>query len=153
LAILAIGISVGGFFSSKIQNASQIRFWTALSPICVRSGSAREWSEPVWNLRRTAAFRLLQRPDDVGIQMALRRQVASWKGPRVGEYRRAARLRTLKQPEAEGCGPSAVFTQACRGGGPATFVAAAACHGIAESDGGLVLADSAAVLNSTAPRD
>jgi hypothetical protein len=30
----------------------------------------------------------LQRPDDVGIQMALRvrRQAASWKGPRVGEY-------------------------------------------------------------------
>jgi hypothetical protein len=42
-------------------------------------------------LRRTAAFRLLQRPDDVGIQIALRvrRQVACWKSTRVGEYRRA----------------------------------------------------------------
>src|SRR6185436_11887327 len=51
-------------------------------------------------------FRLLQRPDDVGVQIALRvrRQVASWQGPRGGEYRRAPRLRALMQPE--GCGPS-----------------------------------------------
>jgi hypothetical protein len=55
---------------------------------------------------RTATFRSLQCPNDAGVQIGLRvrRQVASWKGPRVGEYRRAPRLRALKQPE--GCGPS-----------------------------------------------
>ena len=75
-------------------------------------------------LGRTAAFsfRLHQLPDDVGIQIALhvRRQVASWKGSRVGEYRRAPRLRALMQPE--GCGPSesAVcrFYTASKGRGP-----------------------------------
>ena len=59
----------------------------------------------------------LHRPHDAGGQIALsvRRQVASWKGPRVGEYRRAPRLRTLKQPE--GCGPSAFHTVS-KGRGP-----------------------------------
>jgi hypothetical protein len=56
-------------------------------------------------LGRTAAFRLLHRSDDLGIQIALRvrRQVPSWKGPRVGDYRPAPRPRALMQPE--GCGP------------------------------------------------
>jgi hypothetical protein len=53
-----------------------------------RPGKVPERFRGLRKHRRTAAFRLLQRPDDLGIQIPLRvrRQSASWKGPRVGQY-------------------------------------------------------------------
>jgi hypothetical protein len=58
-------------------------------------------------LRRTAAFRLLHRPNDVGIQIDLRVFEDKWLPGKAHAFENidAPRQRTLMQPE--GCGPCA----------------------------------------------